>query len=286
MATFDQQHQKILTQINNAGTMNVLVSQLTDSRKKKWRPLEHVNYAVLEDTKRYRDRFLLDACWALDDVFKQAGYSRVTALFEVRPRAIGDQTMTCYSLTTHQIKFAHALRQRGIERTKKFFQTQEELKALDDAAREAYLHKINSENSALQQSQWQNWHMDMPVHFTSRISPVELIFDPDTLNVAFRTVQKASLDPAEYPDHMTTTTEALEWIGTALNSTVGFVGDIFAWGSENLPLTKLMAYVLDENAFDLNAIRINVSDFEEWDFMYPDFETEILNLKMKKEAKK
>jgi hypothetical protein len=57
---------------------------------------------------------------------------------------------------------------------------------------------------------------------------------------------------------------------------VAYFGDVFAWGKDNFRLMKIMVSIMDKDPIDLERIKINANDFEEWDYLNPDFESEAL----------
>jgi hypothetical protein len=115
MNTFDQRHQRVLNQYN-ADTINVFIEQSERNHRIQWRGLEILNYAVREDSDRFRTWLVLDSCRALHEVFSGKGYRRFTALFEPRSVTHDDQKLFSYGLYCHEVKFVSNIRTRASER--------------------------------------------------------------------------------------------------------------------------------------------------------------------------
>jgi hypothetical protein len=90
---------------------------------------------------------------------------------------------------------------------------------------------------------------------------------------SIRPIKLISLNPSDYPEHITTTSELLIYLASLKRMLVGIVGN-FSWYKVNYPLLKLTAEFLEKRSFRLDEIKINAHDYKEWDYDYPQFDAE------------
>jgi hypothetical protein len=104
-------------------------------------------------------------------------------------------------------------------------------------------------------------------------TPIQCICDGAAKRLTLHVVPKLSLDPADYPDHLATSQELLQFIGSYSNLKLAFGGDV-AWVANNYSLMKLTIAVLDRN-LDMGRVRIAVDDPNEWDYINGEFDGEV-----------
>lgn len=182
-----------------------------------------------------------------------------------------DDTMfDLYDLLCHKAAFCNnvnALRRRHIERTHLIESS------ADPALREAYHREL----SALTES-WKSWHhqLQLPAQENLYIA-VQIIYDPAAKEITTKEAEPKSIDPGEYPDHLTRTSELLTFTYQLSSARLFFGGDIKWWSTKEYRLQKLLAYLLDtEGPFDYERIRVNTEDDEDWDFVYPKYDDDVL----------
>ena len=145
MPNFDQRHQQVFQQLN-AETINIILSQIAESRTRQWRPLMTTPYPLHEDTDRYQGRFLHDVLIALNDAFERSGYIKFTTFITATNfRASDGVDYLTYVLLGHQIAFLDALRKRAIERVNMVDAAYQAVKSLEGDARQKALNKINDD---------------------------------------------------------------------------------------------------------------------------------------------
>jgi hypothetical protein len=126
---------------------------------------------------------------------------------------------------------------------------------------------------------FQDWHISAKIDFSgNRTSALRFECDPDRQMIEVSEVRSYSLDPADYPDHLSTTSELLWYVVASANLTIAFVGNI-NWFVNDFRLMKVVVRILDREGIDVGAIRTDVADSERWDYSNPDFEAEVLKPK-------
>jgi len=90
-----------------------------------------------------------------------------------------------------------------------------------------------------------------------------------------------SADPATYASGMSSTSDVLRFLASIRNSgSVAYLGDV-TWYNKNYSLLKLWADLLDHGNIDIDRLRINAEDYEEWDYLNP-----VVDLEVKKVTNK
>jgi hypothetical protein len=251
--------------------------QIYKSEQKKlhaieWRGLEHVQIPNLSDSENARAVLCSDIRNALRISFGEA-YKKFTVLFQVQRASVEGESVFFYIINCHQAKFASMLRQAAFERFKKILA----IKSLDEVAqaeaRQRYRDTIAEEEKA-----WKNWTLRAKIAFTSNLSALEITYDPQTLEVSIVDVENYSLNPADYRQHLSTTSELMRYLASVAKIKVGFTGNI-EWAINDFRLMKVLVSVLDRDPIELDRISVNVDNYEEWDYFNPKFEEEVLALR-------
>jgi hypothetical protein len=242
--------------------------QIRHLKKVRWRELEHVSYAVVTDSGPARQKFVGDICEALRDAFG-VRYERFTVILASQVRQVDDDTIFIYAIESPRAKFAAVLRERQI----KFVEAAITMNDGDEATVAARRLAI-AEMGRKQEESWAGWKFKTAIEFSSEPSALEIIYDPETRCIKLQSADTYSLDPADYPDHLKTTSELLKFVAGSHRTHIGFIGDT-SWQANDFRLLKVIMQLLDNESVDLSAIRINVDDPEEWDYSNPVFESEI-----------
>jgi hypothetical protein len=268
MTSFDMRGQNVLKQFN-ADTINLFMQQADRISRIRWRKIETVNYAVREDSERFRHWFSMDVFRSLNETFDGKGYRRFTALFAPTPVSRNGQSLHMYTFHCHEIAFAVGVRKRAIDRVTLLGQlrerpVEEQKKVSDDLLHEEKLFQ-------------DSWHLSGSIDF-SQSGAIEFEYDPDGKAMSIKSQEEFSLDPTDYENHIETTSEMLSYIAAAQRSVVAIMGDI-SFTLKNWPLLKLATRILDHEPIDIDAIRIDANDYERWDYHNPTLETELAGVR-------
>ena len=270
MNSFDQHHQSVLNQYN-AETINVFVEQSRRNARIQWRSIEILNYTVREDSDRFRTWFVLDSCRALHEVFSSKGYKRFTALFSPASAKRDDQDLFVYGMYCHEIKFVSAIRARATDRI--LLMERAHGLPVEDRTKIATEYEQESSNF------FAKWHVHSKIDF-SRPGVLEFEYDPDAMAMSVRSKADLSLDPLDYEHRVETTSELLSYVGATWTSIFGFMGDIEET-MKNWPLLKVATRVLDKAGIEVEKIRINADDYEQWDYINPELDAELAQYRRK-----
>ena len=112
---------------------------------------------------------------------------------------------------------------------------------------------------------WSDWRQHQHIRRNSSDLP----------NIKVTSVEKYSLDPADYHEHLSITSEMMRYIASSARLSFAFVGDL-GWAINNFRITKLLISISDRDPIDPAIIRINANDFEEWDYLNSKFEAETI----------
>jgi hypothetical protein len=251
-------------------TVYEYASQKAELERTNWRGIEKLLYTVAAFTEGSRIRFCSDIFHSLAIAFDPK-YKKFTSLFNVGQRSVDGQDIGYYQVISQEVKFLNILRQRGIDKIKKLYAARE----LQGVEREELLMKYRADMLE-ENKRFENWRMQTKIDFAKeRFSALEFVYDPQTLSISVSEVDEYSLDPASYPDHLSTTSELLKYAASSANLSVGYLGDI-GWAMNDFRLMKIMIRMLDHNAIDVGAIRVDSDDYERWDYSNPEFEAEVL----------
>jgi hypothetical protein len=270
MTNFDQRDQTVFNQYN-ADTINVFAAQSKAIARVQWRPLEFMNYMVTKDSEAQRGLFALDMFKSLIKTFQGRSYKRFTALFMPEPRVIDGVQAYAYPFFCHEISFASTVRTLASDKLRILLEldkiAQSEQERLD--TKKELAAKWNSENLEILGS----WQISGDIDFKND-GVLEIVYDPDGKSLSIKSKTDLSTDPADYEHHLKTTSELLSFVGATRRNFVAFLGDI-SFSLDNWSLMKLMTYLLDNHSIRLGNIRINSQDFEQWEYLNPELESEL-----------
>lgn len=259
-------------EFGNVSISNVQVAiykdQIQHLKRVRWRGLEHVSYAALSDSNFSRQKLMGDICEALRDAFGDR-YECFTAILASQVRQVDDETILVYAIESPRAKFAARLRELQI----KFVKSAITMNDGDEATIAARRLALVEEGKKREES-WEGWTFKTAIEFSPEPSALEIIYDPETRYIKLESADTYSLDPADYPDHLKSTSELLKFVAGSHRTHIAFIGDT-SWQANDFRLLKVMMRLLDNKPVDLSAIRINVDDPEEWDYSNPAFESEI-----------
>jgi hypothetical protein len=196
--------------------------------------------------------------------FSNSGYRRFSSIFSPYPRSMPDGTkLYVYELFCHEIAFASSVRQLGTDRVLLIEKLRQHSRAEQIAAAE----KLAREDQEFFKS-WQN--VSAQIDFGNP-GAIEFEYDPDGKSIS---IEGLSLDLADYESRVATTSEMLMFVAAARRSRVAYLGKMEFW-VKSWPLTKLGTHLLDQRSVDLDGIRVNANDYEQWDYLNPELEAEL-----------
>jgi hypothetical protein len=147
------------------------------------------------------------------------------------------------------------------------------IQALDDNAK-AKARAASYDAMKKESLIWDGWSLDAGLNFSEKWSAVEITYDPQTFFVRIMETDKYSLDPTNYRNHVSTTSELLTYIASTFRVTVGFMN--MNWVLNDFRLMKLIVRIVDRKPIDFDEIHIDANDVEVWDYFNPEFEEEVL----------
>jgi hypothetical protein len=207
VAEFHQTGQIVKNQLN-ADTINLYFYTQQELRKRQWRFVEFLYYPALEFSERWAERFGEDICLALVDAFQPKNeYRRFNAIF-YQYTGLGTDGMAVMAIAVccHQFRFLAALKRRARERVLRM----RELLALDEG--QILLEQQKDIQSWAEK--WKGWEMSAEMRLLEYPSASELIYDPDANRIAIKPLEALDLDPKEYVDHLSTTSDLLAFVGS------------------------------------------------------------------------
>lgn len=126
----------------------------------------------------------------------------------------------------------------------------------------------------------QDWNFSAKWNRNRKIDFVDLRCDPRSKTVSVTSVDDDQLStrPQDYPERLGTTSEMLRYISSLANS--DYIVDLgnpfypsgYAW-------VKFITKFIDNRRLNIDRIRVNLSDLEEWDFVNPEFDYEVWGAK-------
>lgn len=238
-----------------------VINQYNNSKKKRWKKLSEIIRPITIDDENQRRSYLSHLTLQLHRVFKNSGYISFVSLFSLCIATSKDITLPGYCLVSHQTKYTGALR----ENWKYLWNS-----SISREAKQEYRELLLKEWNDLKT----NWSLDVNISFTHDLSALEFIYNPDEHKIRIGTPSILSTDPTDYPDKVRTTSEFLTFIALMSNSSVAFCSDLGCISSY-YPLSKFYLDVMDNGAYSLNNIRVNVEDCEEYDYVNTVIDVEV-----------
>lgn len=259
------------------------VKHIKKSQRKQWRGLAHVLYPLPNgDNERMRVIFTRELLFCLAKTFAGSGYVNFNGILRVASATTPDgENYSAYEFFCHQIEFSEMLRRRYENQLASIFDIKD--RGVDSFGRtEKELREIMVEEIDAFEREWKEWTLEYRLAFTSKLLPIEFTYDPAAKRITLQWIRDLSTDPANYPDRVTTTSEMLRYIAALSNVDAAIVGDIFVWGKENYPLLKLVVDVMDDRRVQLDHLRINAVDYEEWDYVNTKLDAQIRESEVRK----
>lgn len=235
---------------------------LEANKRKRWRGLEQCLSLASGDTKQSPVGYGRELAVCLHETFTQSGYINFNGMLRLEEVREDGQFFRLYNLICHQVEFcavvnrretaaletAAAIKEKGFDERGRSWD-----EARADMARE--LEAIERE-----------WQIIVDLIVSENFLPIEFSYDPASKRIIVRTLRDLSANPDDYPDRVTKTSEVLQYIASMANGRIGIFDDFYNPAKQNYPLIKLI-FAASKGEFDLNNLRINVNDYEEWDYI-------------------
>lgn len=239
-----------------------IINEDTNSKKKRWRKLEEYFHPILtkdydEDQRRFMGYLIVH----LHRVFKDSGYVNFVSLFCLQDIVLDNKSWPGYYLLSHQTKYIGALKKS--------------LRYLLDSSvpketRQEYNNLLMKELEDLSK----DWTLSIMMRFSDDLSALEFTYDPDTCKIKIGVPELISPDPADYPNKVRTTSELLTFISAASTSPIAQCKDLECITSY-YPLHKCYLDILDNEKVSPSNVRVNVEDYEEYDYINNDVDVEL-----------
>jgi hypothetical protein len=258
--------------ITNIGDLNItqtIVTQYEATRRKKWRPLEHLNYAVLQDSENSRGAFLSSLALGLHAIYADEGYTDFNAIFSINTVERDGYRLGVYALTTHKARFCNNVREKYAQVVSEMLSAKESGDASKTTATKERLTAEIEQRADV----FKDWRIETGVVFATEPMAVRFIYDPDTKYISIKSIDNFSLGS----DRHITTSAVLHMICGFMTHRVALIDGLDELIKDNYTTTKLLLDVLDGNQINLDGLRVNVDDDEEWDYSNAAFDARFQN---------
>lgn len=251
----------------NYNVTQTIVRQYEQARRKTWRKLGEASFPLLRESADSKDQLWRTLSLAAALTFHQRAFTQFTFIVFKNVREAEGSNFPVYTLLTSQFAFCAT--------ANKLYEW------LMRSLIEWKNSGASAEARAEIENQWQlqhapviDWSLTGDVAIATGWNAVQCSCDAATKTCDFSSLKTHSMDPADYPDHLRTTTDLLHYIVSAFNTELWFAGDI-GWYEANYSLMKLWVELVDHKAITFSNIRINADDAEEWDYLNGAFDTEV-----------
>lgn len=249
----------------------VVTSQYQEKRKKHWRDLGSIDFGVMHDHENSRRFFFYSLILAMYEIFGTKKYTLFNGLLRTCKRPVEGQILTVYEFICHQIEFCEVIRREYVRFIDKVIE-QKRRGAEKSLALSQYKESLNNEQ---QFKLPKDWRIHDGIKYSPAWFPIELICDSADKSMSIRSLIKLSPNPLDYPNKVTTTSEMFCYLASHNRELIILDDFDFSIYEENYPLTKLFIDFMDRQPIDFSLFRINVDDYEEWDYINPKLDKEI-----------
>jgi hypothetical protein len=233
--------------------------QADEKKRRTWRALSSFKYPTQDLDHDLRVNFGSHLVFHLHRTFLGTGYTSFTSLIEIDDSVVAGMPVTVINLISQYAGFTGAVR--------------EGVKSLHDVSRDrvALQQEENSELLFLQR----NWAVSIALLSTPGLVAYDFVHDPEGRTLSIRP-NYSSTNPNDYPNKVTRTSEVLSFVASHLNSNIAVVDmePVLRF----YPLSKLMLFIADNHGVNIEDIRIDVTDPEEWDYINPAADQELQKL--------
>lgn len=254
-----------------------IINQYESKKRKKWRPLETLLYPVLTDNENFRFTFINDLAIGLHNVFEKNGYIKFNGMLRLSKKINDHQELIVYELICNQPEFSEDIRKRYNQ----YINDRLSIDGKGEKQRRKLFSRLKNEWKEEWGEFFKNWRIIPNVIFSSSEIPLEFIYDPATKFISIRSFADITANISDYEEELKTTSELLRFIPSISVLPLAYIGN-FVWLEDNYPLMKLIIDIADNRGILVDNIRINVDDYEEWDYINKALDEEVKIRKAKK----
>jgi hypothetical protein len=270
----DQRSQQVFGHQINAKTINLYLTEQKQLARRNWRKLEHLEYPTLERSAHAKEIFLSDICFAMHAAFSGLGFKRFATLMRIQNTTISEEAATVLVLDCHEAVFVDALRREASDRLELIDAARQAPPDRRQEKRQEYFEFVKNREARLD-----GWQLRYGVRFSLPTSALDIQYDPTTKTVSVETSKIQSLNPVDYPDKLSTTSDLLRFIAATGNVEYGLLTEsVFKLAHDDVRIWKLAVSVLDKEPILLDQIRVDVNDLEYWDYSNPRLDEELLTM--------
>jgi hypothetical protein len=247
-----------------------IVHQHQNAQKKIWRELAQAAFPLISDSEGCNNdlwNFLVQGA-AL--TFRDKGFTRFIFVLHREEVLIDDLVRPVYTVLTNQPLFCATAHELYVDIFKNTMLWKESDRTPE--GRDRIQQKHSAKLIGLE-----GWSKSANLTIRSGWNAIECKCDSDTKTCELSSCTKYSQDPADYDEHVRTTSEMLLYVASYFNAgVVSFAGDA-RWYANNYALMKLTIKTMDERSLKIQDIRFNTNDPEEWDYLNGAFDVEVSN---------
>lgn len=242
-----------------------IVHQEAVAKRRTWRALDSATFPPLGDTKAAKLAVWDSLLHAVAEMYGQQPYTEFTILVNTDEIVVEGEHVPRYVVVSYQL----GLCSNALKEYRQFVEQYYAWRNAPPGEARTSLEQERLKRGA----RLQEWSPSIQVPSSPSWTPIQCICDGAAKRLTLHVVPKLSLDPADYPDHLATSQELLQFIGSYSNLKLAFGGDV-GWAANNYSLMKLTIAVLDRN-LDMGRVRIAVDDPNEWDYINGEFDEEV-----------
>ncbi len=245
-----------------------IIHQAAAQERKTWRDLSHLLIPMLAGLHESSHKVFLSVVYeGLEQTFGNQSYSQFTGVLRYVERDVRGQIVPAYYLICHRIEFCEYVRKK----------TQQIILNHKKAKNEGpeMVERLKREQQEITDRLNNEWNTYSSFDLSSVWQPLEFIVDPAKRVISINALPM-SLDPSEYASGLNSTSDMLRFLASYANASGPFAyfGDA-NWYDGNYALLKLWADLVDHRQIELDRVRINAKDYEEWDYLNPVVDLEI-----------
>lgn len=233
----------------------------------RWRTLEDLTYPLITLDETSVGIFLGDLAFALIQTFGSESQQQFTMLYRLEERVRDGTNFKAFQLYCHKADFLRTLKDYKTELISTSLRMQTEGRTEEEI--EAYrkgmiLRKI----SALK-----GWKIQPDFLIFNSFGALHIMMNHETLTIELTTANMLSLNSDDYSAGVKTTSELLCFLASAFNLEMGTVNFDRLW--EHPSLAPLLVDILDKVGIDMNGVRFNADNDEEWSYVNTRFGVEV-----------
>lgn len=262
--------ERITQLLENLQNSASIIREFENISEKQWRPIETLKYGVITEGEASRMRFALSLGKAMEKVFANRKYLKFNGLLQLQEVTRDGIPLSAYVLFCHQVEFCEEVRRDRSELLIELMSASSE--------RKAELQQIDEQKTS---NFLTKWRLEYKLTFAPQFTPVEFVYDSATHRITMTTRDVLPIEAENYPNKVRTTSEMLQLLAPILSSPFLAVDDM-EWVLDHYPTMKLLIDLLDRHEIDLGRLQVNVSNYEEWDYINPTLDRELEAYKAKR----